>query len=45
MYIIDEVEEKGSVQWSAISYQKAELNLPYQDKPTFLSHRGDTVTT
>lgn len=36
MYIIDEAAEKGSVQWSTISYQKANLNLPHHD------HRGVT---
>lgn len=35
MYIIDEAEEKGSVQWSTISYQKANLNLPHHDQPDF----------
>lgn len=45
MYIIDEAEEKGSVQWSTISYQKANLNLPHHDQPRFQSHRGSTATS
>lgn len=45
MYIIDEAEEKGSVQWSTISYQKANLNLPDHDLTLFQSHRGDTATS
>lgn len=40
VFIIDEAEAKGRVQRSAISYQKANLNLPRHDQTLFQSHGG-----